>query len=781
MKFKLLHRLLLPLIFLAYFVWLVLKLLGPIRRHCITPLIFKFFKSVQPAMSDTEKEALEAGDIWWDAQLFSGKPDWDQLLIDHKISPLTEEEQVFFDNQTNTLCAMIDDWNIQFNANNLPDEVWKYLKQERFFSMLISKEWGGLGFSFHAQSAILTKIATYSVPAAVTVMVPNSLGPGELLMRYGTDSQKQHWLPGLADGSEIPCFALTGLEVGSDATSLSDYGIVCEKEHNGKKELFICLTFHKRWITLAPVATVIGVAFKLMDPDGLLGNTDKKEYGITVALITANQPQMDIGRRHYPGAFSNGPINGEDIFVPLDAIIGGPEMAGKGWRMLVECLSAGRGLSLPAVSSANALLCYCMTGAYSRIRRQFKSPIGFFEGVQEANGKIAGLTYKIEACRLITATAIDVSSPGVITAIAKYHMTELSREIVNLAMDVHGGRGIQMGPRNYLMPVYHAAPMGITVEGANILTRNLIIFGQGSIRCHPYIFKEMQCLKIEDHNKALNEFDHLIVEHLKFTAHNLIISFAEGITFGKFIKAPFHNDLDKYGKKLNRMSRAFATVSDITMMRLGGSLKRKENLSARLGDILSELYMASAVIRYYDFHGDDPDEIHYAQWALEDSLYKIQIAFNDFFENLPYKFMAGLLHGLVFPWGSSYRKPADKISNKIAVHMMEPSPLRDRFIKQSYFCNNPTARVEAAFKQLINIEPIYNKFMKMVARGTISGSTVGEQLKDALKQKAFTQSEAEQLKTYDDMRVDALLTDAFSKEYLTTEHHGNIGTDLNPE
>ncbi|MGH8444702.1 MAG: acyl-CoA dehydrogenase, partial [Solimonas sp.] len=476
---------------------LVLNVL-PLRRAILSNWIFALFKKVQPEMSSTEREVLESGDIWWEAEMFRGRPDWEKLLS-FQYTRLTAEEQSFLDKDCEELCKLCDDWKIEYEQKDLPKAAWDYIARKRFFAMLIKKEYGGLGFSANAQSAVVTKLATKSITLAVTVMVPNSLGPGELLMHYGTDAQRKQWLPGLVDGTQIPCFGLTGPEVGSDATAMPDVGYVGYGEHEGQKVLGIRLTFSKRYITLAPVATVVGLAFKLRDPDGLLGDKSKVDYGITCALVPASHPDVHIGRRHYPGAaFMNGTIVGRDVFVPLDAIIGGPQMAGKGWRMLSECLSAGRGISLPALSTAAGQIGYRMTGVYARFRRQFKVSVGKFEGVQEATGRIGGFAYTLEAMRVMTASAVEHCAPSVATAMAKYHMTELMRKVINDGMDVLGGKGIQQGPRNFMATGYKATPVAITVEGANILTRNLMIYGQGAIRCHKYVFPEMEAARADD-------------------------------------------------------------------------------------------------------------------------------------------------------------------------------------------------------------------------------------------------------------------------------------------
>lgn len=737
----------------------------PLRRSIVTKPIFKIFKSVLPDMSDTEREALEAGDVWWEAEMFRGKPDWDYLM-NFKRTQLTDEEQGFLDNETVTLCGMLDEWHITQELNDLPEPVWKYIRENNFFAMLIPKEHGGLGFSAVAQSTIVAKIASRSITAAVTVMVPNSLGPGELLVHYGTKEQQEKWLPGLIDGSEIPCFGLTGPEAGSDAGSIPDTGIVCKGEFEGKEVLGMKLTFSKRWITLAPVATCVGLAFKLYDPEGLLGDPDKTDYGITCALIPAKLPGVEIGRRHFPGAFMNGPIVGKDIFVPIDAIIGGVEKAGGGWRMLVECLSAGRGISLPALSSAAAKMSYRMTGAFARIRRQFGLPVGKFEGVQEAAAQIAGINYKMEAARLLTASGVDTVSPSVVTAMAKYHMTEWMRESVNHAMDIHGGRGIQHGPRNYLVPGYQMIPVAITVEGANILTRSLMIFGQGAIRCHPYVFPEMEAAR-EDN---LDEFDHLLWSHIGFSVNRGARALTLGLTGARLAGSPVAGPAARYYRDLTRMSAALAFTSDVTMGMLGGDLKRKERLSARLGDVLSNLYFASATLKYFKDEGERAEDVAHMQWVVEDCLAKINTAFDDFYRNFPNRFVAAVLRGVAFPLGRSYAGPSDELGSVLAEAMMEVGEFRDRMSSDMYISKAPedaVGRMEVAMDMLAKVEPLYAKFDKAVSKGKVEGLDTETQLENCVEAGILSRDEAKQVAEYDKLRFEAILTDAFDNEYLT--------------
>jgi len=734
-----------------------------LRRKIVSAPIFKGFKAVLPPMSDTEREALEAGSTWWEAEMFRGKPDW-QYLLDFKRTQLTDEEQSFLDNETETLCAMLDEWEIMNEHKDIPQEGWDYIRNNQFFAMLIPKEHGGLGFSAVAQSTVVAKIASRSLTAAITVMVPNSLGPGELLVHYGTEAQQNKWLPGLADGSQIPCFGLTGPEVGSDAGALPDTGIVCKGEYNGEQVLGMKLTFSKRWITLAPVATVIGLAFKLYDPEGLLGDADKTDYGITCALISADEPGVEVGRRHCPGAFMNGPIYGQDVFVPMDAIIGGQEKAGGGWRMLVECLSAGRGISLPALSSAASKMAYRMTGAFGRIRRQFKVPIGKFEGVQEATARIGGLNYKMEASRIFTASGVDQCTPSVVTAIAKYHMTEWMRQIVNDSMDVHGGRGIQQGPRNYLFGSYQSVPTAITVEGANILTRSLMIFGQGAIRCHPYVFPEMEAARNDD----ADEFDTLLWSHVGHSVNRAARTLTFGVSGAITAKAPVGGVAAPYYRQLERFSSALAISSDVTMGMLGGELKMKELLSARLGDVLSELYFGSATLKFFYDEGEKEEDIDHLHYVMQDCLRNIEQAFDAFFRNFPNAFIGGALRFLVFPTGRHHKGPSDKLINALGDAILEPSSFRDRLTADIYIGDGDTAtgRMEKTFNKLVEVEDVYNKFAKAVGKGKAEGFTVDDQLASCVKAGILSEDEARQVKEYDDLRYDAILTDAFSKEYL---------------
>lgn len=736
-----------------------------LRVRLVTQPILAYLRKTMPPMSDTERVAIEAGDVWWEGDLFAGKPDWKKFL-QQPAPTLSPEEEAFVTHQTETLCAMINDWQIQ-SSGDMPKEIWDYLKQERFLGMVIDKEYGGLGFSALAHSTVINKIATRSVNVVVNTMVPNSLGPAELLKHYGTQEQKDHYLPRLARGDEIPCFGLTSDEVGSDAGALTDKGVICKGQHEGKEVLGIRVNWQKRYITLAPIATIISIAFRLYDPEHLLGERD--DLGITLALVPTNHPGVEVGQRHWPMFlnFMNGPCRGKDVFIPIDWIVGGRDMAGQGWRMLVECLSIGRSISLPALSTANGKLAYRMTGAYARIRKQFNTAIGNFEGVQEALARIAGGTYLLEAVRVTTASAVDQGvNPAVVSAIAKYHTTEWSRQITNDSLDIHGGRGVQVGPRNYLAGAYLGIPIGITVEGANILTRNLIIFGQGAIRCHPYLQQEM-ALAQSDAPDSLAQFDKVLMQHFGYTARNKTRAYVFGLC-SLLAPSPVSGSMACYYRQLNRMSAALAFTADVAMLFLGGSLKRKENLSARLGDVLSHLYIASCILKRYQDNGQPADEALHVRWILETCLQRIQIAFDGFFANFSTRLLGVLLRYAVFPWGRSYHGPSDKLSRKLAQQLLVPSAMRDRLTRYCYVSHDAqdiTGRMEMAFLKMIEAEPAEKKLQQAVRAGKIPRRvSLSEQLEAAVVAELLNADEVAQLKQADLARVDALKVDEFSHD-----------------
>ena len=736
-----------------------------IRRNLFTKPIFAIFKKILPPLSDTEREAMEAGDVWWDGELFKGKPDWQKL---HQIPKpqLSAEEQSFLDNEVETLLKMLDDYKIVQEQRDLPTDVWNYIKANGFFAMIIPKAYGGREFSAIANSTIVSRIATRSLTAAVTVMVPNSLGPGELLMHYGTQEQKDRWLPGLAAGKEVPCFALTGPEAGSDAGGIPDNGVVCKGQFEGKEVIGIRLNWDKRYITLAPVASVLGLAFKLYDPESLLG--DKEDIGITCALIPTSHEGVQIGDRHFPMnmAFMNGTTYGKDVFIPLDWVIGGPAYVGRGWRMLVECLSAGRGISLPALGTATGHLATRMTGAYAYVRQQFGLSIGKFEGVQESLGRIGGLTYSLEAMRVMTAGAIDLKlSPSVVTAIAKYHMTEMSRTLLNDSFDIHAGRAIQCGPKNYLAHGYMGVPISITVEGANILTRNLMIFGQGATRCHPYVLKELEAAANPDSEAGLKQFDELLLKHVGFALGNTFGALFQGLTAGAFNKSPVAGETAQYYKQLTRMSNGLALCADFSMLMLGGDLKRKEMLSARLGDVLSHLYIASAVLKFYEDNGRQVADLPFVHYSVQRNLYEIGRAFAGFFSNFPNRLVGKLLKGLVFPFGINYQLPDDEMAMQISDALLKPSVIRDRLTHLCYLGegeNDPTGSMEQAFLAVHAAQPLMKKIFQAQKDGKIARKLpLDVTINKAAEAGVLSAEEVTQLEQMNKLRFAAISVDSF--------------------
>ncbi len=674
--------------------------------------IYKASKKSMPPISVTEQVALDAGDCWYEKEVFQGKPNFNQLHSAKKFE-LSEEEKDFLNNETERLCSMLDDWQITHVDRDLPVEVWNYIREKGFFGLVIRQEYGGKGFSAAAHSEIVMKIATKSVSAAVTVMVPNSLGPGELLHHYGTKEQKNMFLPRLASGVDIPCFALTGPTAGSDATSLPDKGTVCYGEHQGKKVLGIRLeNINKRYITLAPVATLVGLAFQLSDPEGLL--KEEGQEGITCALLPHDHPGLEIGNRALPlsQAFMNGTIRAEKMFIPIDWIIGGQKMAGDGWRMLVECLSIGRAISLPACGTANALLSTVITSAYSMVREQFKTPIGYFEGVEEFLGQMGGLAYLADATRQFTVAAVDAGiKPSVASAISKYHLTETGRVVLNHAMDIHGGRGIIMGPNNYLARGYQATPVGITVEGANIMTRNLMIFGQGAMRCHPYIREESESLMNPNEKEGYEAFSKLMKKHMGYLTKNILRTFWYGISCGATATG-YHSKFNVYYKRITRLSTAYAAINDIALISLGGALKRKERLSSRLGDVMSYLYMACAVLKYYKDQGEKSEDDIFVEWALQHCLYQAQDALVETLRNFPNRMLATSLKFIAFPYGKPYKKPKDILEKKISHALLKDTKTRQRMKAKCYVPEDekdPVGRVEHAYQMVLKAIPIQQK------------------------------------------------------------------------
>lgn len=749
--------------------WLVFLLIAVplsvtgIRKQYIIKPIFTAFKKVTPTMSETEKSAIDAGTTWWEADLFCGRPDWEKLH-QYPIPKLTIEEQAFIDNQVEEVCGMLDDWEATHELTDLPEDVWQYLKDNKFFAMIIKKEYGGLQFSAFAQSCVLQKLTSKSTLLSSIVGVPNSLGPGELLQHYGTTKQKDHYLPRLASGEEIPCFALTSPEAGSDASAIPDYGVVCKGEWEGEEVVGISLTWNKRYITLAPVATVLGLAFKMQDPDGLLG--DKKELGITCALIPTDMPGVEIGRRHFPlnVPFQNGPTRGQDIFVPLDYIIGGPEMAGQGWRMLVECLSVGRAITLPSNSVGGIKTIALASGSYSRIRRQFRLPIGQMEGVEESLAKLAGYAYSSDAAVSMSTGAVDLGEkPSVVSAIIKYHLTEQMRDSTIHAMDVHGGKGIMLGPNNYLGRGYQGAPIAITVEGANILTRNMIIYGQGAIRCHPFVLTELNACSIEDRDEALAVFDKALMGHIGFTISNLVRTKWLAFTGARFAGTPYKDETAEFYRIASRFSASLALMSDISMAVFGGSLKRKERISARLGDLLSYLYLVSATLKRYNDEGRKKEDLALVQWSCQDHLYHCQRALADLINNMPSAPLRTVLKIMLFPFGRPVRKPTDKLEHKLARILQVPSETRNRLASYVYLTNEPlnlVGRQEQTLKDVLEVEPLFDKVCREKGK-KLPFFQLDKVAQMGLEAGILTQAEADKLAAVEKARLDTINVDDF--------------------
>ena len=745
-------------------------LLPDLRRQYFTKPLFSWFQKVLPPMSETERDAIDAGTVWWDGELFSGRPDWDKLLAYPK-AQLTEEEQAFIDGPTEELCAMVSDWEIG-QAMDLPPQAWEHIKTHGFFALIIPKEYGGKGFSAYAHSQVAMKLATRSGDLASTVMVPNSLGPAELLLHYGTEEQRNHYLPRLARGDDIPCFALTGPLAGSDAGAMPDTGVICKGEWQGKETLGLRLNWEKRYITLGPVATLLGLAFKAHDPDHLLG--EEEDLGISLALIPTDTPGVEIGRRHLPlgAAFMNGPNSGKDVFIPLEYLIGGQEMLGKGWMMLMNCLSVGRSISLPAVGTGAAKFTSLVTGQYAQVREQFNVPLSAFEGIQEALARIGGNAWLMDSARMLTANAVDLGEkPSVLSAILKYHLTERGRECISHAMDVHGGKGIIMGPNNYLGRNWQGAPIFITVEGANILSRNLMIFGQGAIRCHPFVLKEMALAGREDHDQALKEFDGLLMQHIGFAVSNAASTLVLNLGLGHFEKAPGNRLSQGYFRALNRQAAAFALLADLSMMLLGGELKRRERLSARLGDVLSHMYLASAALkRYHDLDSPDHLEPLFA-WAMEESLGESERALDELLSNFPNKVLGCLLRVIVFPFGRRHTGPSDALDAEVAavIGRAKGDPTLEELLAGCYrpqSAEDPVGALQHAYDLLGASHPLQKKLHSALKSGQVKPAA-GEHAIDAALQAGVLQpAEAQTLRDAEAARRKVIDVDDFSKEEL---------------
>ncbi len=749
--------------------WAALALFAvpALRRKVLMAPALAAFRRRLPPMSATEREALEAGSVWWDAELFSGRPDWARLRATPKPA-LSAEERAFLDGPVEALCTMVDDWHITYERRDLPPEVWSFIREQGFLGMIIPKRYGGLGFSAQAHSAVVSKLASRSVSVAVTVMVPNSLGPAELLLHYGTDAQKDHYLPRLAKGTDIPCFALTSPEAGSDAASIPDRGVVCWGEHQGKRTLGIRVTWEKRYITLGPVATVLGLAFQLSDPEGLLGEASD-EVGITLALIPTDHPGVHIGRRHFPGnqAFMNGPNWGRDVFIPMDWVIGGQAYCGRGWMMLMNCLAAGRAISLPAMGTTSAKYCARVAGAYARVRKQFKLPVGKMEGVEEALARIGGHAYALEAARRLTTVGLDLGErPAVISAIMKYQATERMRAALNDAMDIHGGKGICAGPSNYLANAYQAIPVGITVEGANILTRSLIVFGQGALRCHPWLLQEIEAAASADTAQALAAFDRALTGHLGHVLGNLARAFGHGFTGAAFAPSPEVEGVRHWYRELYRLSSGFALVADVALLVLGGELKRREKLSGRFADCLAELYLASSVLKRWEDEGRPAEDRAFVDYCCASSLYTIERQLDGILANFPVVLVGGLLRRIVFPWGRRMHGASDEQGHAVAALMLEPSAARDRLTAGIFVSRDPadvTGALEHALELTIAADAVDARLRAAVRAGRLERA----EAEAALAAGVIDAAEAELLERAAAAVRAVIMVDDFSNEELS--------------
>ncbi len=745
----------------------------PMRYLLWSKPLMRWYQRLLPPISRTEREALEAGEVDWDAELFSGQPHWHSFL-QRPIPPLTEEEQDFLTGSTEQLCALLNEWHITHELNDLPPEVWQFLRQHGFFGLIIPKQYGGKGFSAAAHSAIISKIGSRSATAGVTVMVPNSLGPAELLLHYGTETQKNYYLPRLAQGQELPCFALTNQYAGSDAAAIPDYGLVCWGEDNGERVLGMRVTWQKRYITLAPVATLLGLAFHLYDSEHLL--SEETDIGITLALIPTNYAGVHIGRRHFPAhqAFQNGPTWGESVFIPMRMVIGEQAYLGQGWRMLMNCLAAGRAISLPAMSAATAQMCARFTGAYARIRKQFKVPIGQFEGVAEALTRIAAQAYQLEATRQVTNAILDQGiAPPVISAMFKYRATQGMRESLNDAMDIHGGKAVCDGPSNYLFGAYQSIPVAITVEGANILTRSLISFGQGALRCHPWLLAEMHAVQLPP-DQALPAFDRAIAGHVQFSLNTAARALLHNLTRGLLISTPSEAapNMHSFYRQLTRACTNFALVSDVALLLLGGRLKVKEQLSGRFADIFSELYILSCTLKRYHHDGNCAADRSIVKWVMVTGLYKIQSHLDSILTNFPLPWAGRALRWLVFPLGLTHRPADDYLGQAVAQLLLSPSIVRDRLTPLVYLSSDPDDRtgcLEHALLLTLNTEPILKRLQLALHKGELARVPWHSELEfyqHAHTQGALSQTELEQLTALTKAVQRVIMVDDFAPEQL---------------
>ena len=755
---------------LSSLLWLPILGLGvlcvePIRKTLVTGPAFDLVRGLLPKISQTEQQALDAGTTGFDGELFSGRPDWDKL---RSVSPihLTAEERTFLDGPTEELCRMIDDWEIRHTEKEIPEAIWEFVKQHGFLGMLISKDYGGLGFSAQAQSLILGKISSRSADAATIVMVPNSLGPGELIEKYGTQDQKDYYLARLASGKEIPCFSLTGPTSGSDAATMRDIGIVEMGQHRGEEVLGIRLSWEKRYITLGPKATLIGLAFQLFDPENRLGRGE--EIGITVAIVPADHPGVRIGRRHLPAgaAFPNGPNWGHDVFIPIDWIIGGSQMAGQGWRMLMECLSAGRAISLPSSSTAGAKAMLRFSTAYGRIRKQFGLPVARMQGVEEPLARMIETAYSLEAARAVTSSMVSGGErPSVISAVMKYQSTERLRQAVNDAMDIHGGRGICDGPANYLQSAYQMVPVGITVEGANILTRSLIAFAQGALRAHPFLFDEINAAQSTNREAGLNSFDKAFRGHVGFALGNIFGALFHNLTAGYFASMPANaRTTATWYRQLSRSSKNFALVADITVAMLGGGLKVRQKLSGRLSDALSELYFVSCALKRFEDDEQPDDDRAVVALVAQNGLYRFQDALQGTIENFPNSTVRVVLRWLVFPLGRHFKPASDDLGHIVVRRAITPGTFRDRMTRDIFVskdANDPTGLLEVALEKVVAAEQVERKLEGAIRVGKVRRFHGLDWIEEAKEKNVITSAEAIQLREVEELTARVIAVDHY--------------------
>jgi acyl-CoA dehydrogenase len=754
----------------GYLFWLIAIVFGllavpAIRRAVLIAPVFKFIKGMMPKISDTERQALEAGTVGFDAELFSGTPDWDKL---RSVAPvvLTSEEQAFLSGPTEELCGMINDWQMRHTEAEVPEDIWDYVKKHGFLGMLISKEHGGLGFSAQAQSLIIGKIASRSPDVVTVVMVPNSLGPGELIEKYGTKEQMAHYLPRLAAGEEVPCFALTGPTSGSDAATMRDIGIVTRGQHDGKDVVGIRLTWDKRYITLGPNATLLGLAFRLFDPDKILGKGEN--IGITVAMIPTTHPGVNIGRRHLPSgnAFPNGPNWGKDVFIPIDWVIGGEKMVGQGWRMLMECLSAGRAISLPSSATGGAKALLRFTTAYGRIRKQFGLPVARMEGIEEPLARMIENAYACEAARGVTAAMVSRGErPSVLSALMKYQTTERMRQSVNDAFDVHGGRAICDGPSNYLQSAYQMVPVGITVEGANILTRTLITFAQGALRSHPYLFDEIHAAQDLDSERGQEKFEKAFGDHIAFSVSNACGAFFHNLTGGHFGAQPEHSaGQAQWYHQLGRASRNFAFVADVTVVILGGGLKTKQKLTGRLADALSELFFVACVLKRFEDDGKLSSDKDIVDLAAANGLFRFQEAMCGVIDNFPVAPLRWLMRTVVFPLGRPYRPASDDLGHRVVRLVLNVPEVRDRLTCHIYVSQDvedPTGLLEVTLKKVVAAEETEKKLERAIRAGTVRRYHGMDWIGDAVAKGVLTESEGQLLREVEALTARVIAVDDF--------------------